>query len=160
MVELVRKLGAFIACGVWCCAVRAHSYEASAMFRTQVDTRERAQGHQKRVHTFTKEADERQKKKNRERMRKLTPLPSMVGTITRVGEGGFQFVEHMGNGGVMQGRTVMCGRYSPQRLKSYQQAKTVVRIFVCKNNNRAPILVSLENLSGVTVENMERNGLL
>jgi len=130
------------------------------MYRDQVNSRQYPARPQKKHYTFSEEADERQKRKNRERMRKLKPLPSMVGTITRVGEGGFQFVEYLGNGGVRQGRSVMCGRYSPDRLRHYQRAQTVLRIFVCKNNNRAPILVSIESLSSVTVENMERNGLL
>ena len=157
MVELVRKLGTFAACGLWCCAVRAHSYEARIMQRTIVDS---PKPRQRDFGGLTPKGYAKQKEKNIQRMRKQKPLPAMVGRITRVGRGGFQFVEHMGDGGVMQGRTVMCGRYGVEILEHYQRSGAILRIFVCKNNNRAPILVSIENLSPVTVENMERNGLL
>ena len=157
MVELARKLGTFASYFLWCCAVRAHSYEARVMQRTQVY---HPKPRQRDFGGLTPKGYARQKERNQQRMRKQKPLPAMVGRITRVGRGGFQFVEHMGDGGVMQGRTVMCGRYGVEKLERYRKSGAILRIYVCKNNNRAPILVSIENLSPVTVENMERNGLL
>lgn len=91
-------------------------------------------------------------------MSKCKPLPSMVGIITRVGFGGFQFTEHMGNGGVQRGQAIMCGRFTPDELREYKGE--LLRVHVAKHSNRAPILVSISSLSNATIENLERNNLL
>jgi len=91
-------------------------------------------------------------------MNACNPLPSMVGMITRVGMGGFQFLEMTGHGGVMQGCTVMRGRFSVMHLQ--QLREKTIRIHISRHPGRVPILASITTLSDASIENLERSGLL
>ena len=156
MVKVVRQLGAFVACTLWCCAVRAHSYKAGVMHRTIVDSPKPRQ--RDPWSGLTAKGYERQKKRNQERMSKCKPMPSMVGIITRVGFGGFQFTEYDLDGDTKRCQAIMRGRFSVDELR--QHKGQLLRVHIARHSGRAPILVSVSALSRTTIENLERNNLL